>query len=559
MKTIRTPLFVRVAIVLVAVLSGYSIWKRYQVESENRAVAISAEFETVEALAGAQGVTMDVALNDLKAQDLNALVLSEETVGALISQGKAILVSVPGSGGAPVGTALRFMDPTSAQRVKTGLQIRFGTLGASLELRGDAMMLPSVSPDLIRSTAVGLDPGQVAVARKAGMQIIARCSNPSGASADAVRSTLVWAHQLGASVFLPQGDEVLGRREALVTTVETLRGFQPPMLYATPEFAKIAGDTELVESAPDLVVRLHTAQTGELDKLAPIDAIDRFGKAARERNMRILLVRPLSQAAPEPLASFNDFVKKITNELRKHGQGIGEPHPYHEPGLPHWFFPLLGLVAAPVTWWSVARFVSHRSWRIAGAIALGLLALACWPRTGHEQWALRAQEATALLASMAFPILAFLLLDEVLPNIKGSEFGRVFLGFCVVSAISLVGGLCVAGMLNGLPFYVKAAEFQAVKLSVFLPVVVIGLHYFVNLSDWKGTMSSPMTWGASGLGLCLGLALAVMLARTGNDTGAGPSGGEMVFRNLLDRFLYVRPRTKEFLIGHPILILESGC
>jgi hypothetical protein len=49
-----------------------------------------------------------------------------------------------------------------------------------------------------------------------------------------------------------------------------------------------------------------------------------------------------------------------------------------------------------------------------------------------------------------------------------------------------------------------------------------------------------------------------MLARTGNDSGVGPSGGEMVFRNLLDRFLYVRPRTKEFVIGHPLLFLGIG-
>jgi hypothetical protein len=47
--------------------------------------------------------------------------------------------------------------------------------------------------------------------------------------------------------------------------------------------------------------------------------------------------------------------------------------------------------------------------------------------------------------------------------------------------------------------------------------------------------------------------VGLLLARTGNDPGVGVSGTEMSVRNLLDRYL-VRPRTKEFLIGHPALL-----
>jgi hypothetical protein len=46
--------------------------------------------------------------------------------------------------------------------------------------------------------------------------------------------------------------------------------------------------------------------------------------------------------------------------------------------------------------------------------------------------------------------------------------------------------------------------------------------------------------------------LALLVARSGNDSGVGVSDLELRLRSLLDRFL-VRPRTKEFLIGHPAL------
>ncbi|MBC7345398.1 MAG: hypothetical protein H5U03_08285, partial [Clostridia bacterium] len=46
----------------------------------------------------------------------------------------------------------------------------------------------------------------------------------------------------------------------------------------------------------------------------------------------------------------------------------------------------------------------------------------------------------------------------------------------------------------------------------------------------------------------------VCLARTGNVT-AGVSGIELQMRQVLDAVLGVRPRTKEFLIGHPFMLL----
>jgi hypothetical protein len=51
------------------------------------------------------------------------------------------------------------------------------------------------------------------------------------------------------------------------------------------------------------------------------------------------------------------------------------------------------------------------------------------------------------------------------------------------------------------------------------------------------------------------VALAMIVARTGNEPGVGVSGVELKFRSLLDRFLPARPRTKEFLLGHPALVL----
>jgi hypothetical protein len=52
--------------------------------------------------------------------------------------------------------------------------------------------------------------------------------------------------------------------------------------------------------------------------------------------------------------------------------------------------------------------------------------------------------------------------------------------------------------------------------------------------------------------------LLFMSSRTGNDNPAGVSDLELKMRFVLDRILLVRPRTKEFMVGHPLLILGIG-
>jgi hypothetical protein len=51
------------------------------------------------------------------------------------------------------------------------------------------------------------------------------------------------------------------------------------------------------------------------------------------------------------------------------------------------------------------------------------------------------------------------------------------------------------------------------------------------------------------------LAVVLMLMRTGNEAPGAVSDIELRLRALLENLMNVRPRTKEFLIGHPALVL----
>ena len=49
-------------------------------------------------------------------------------------------------------------------------------------------------------------------------------------------------------------------------------------------------------------------------------------------------------------------------------------------------------------------------------------------------------------------------------------------------------------------------------------------------------------------------AVALLLARSGNDSGVGVSNFELHMRAMLEQWMYARPRTKEFAFGHPLFI-----
>ena len=147
--------------------------------------------------------------------------------------------------------------------------------------------------------------------------------------------------------------------------------------------------------------------------------------------------------------------------------------------------------------------------------------------------------------------MGFLLLDR-----RGAKI--LLVEYALVSAVSIAGGLAVAGMLNELPYFVRADQFFGVKAAQFTPIAIVAAYFLWRLCEMRGLAKNPVLWGQIILGVVIVGALAIMWMRSGNDNPAAVSGAELKFRGLLDRILVVRPRTKEFLLGNPLMIIGIG-
>jgi hypothetical protein len=530
------PRWTYVCAALAVALSLVSLSYRYRVEQGNRAVAMAAEADIVEQLGASQGLSFEQSLRALKEEGFNAVVLSEETVGDLAGSGLLTIYPAGREGG--YGFFARGVRIASGEatfdRFKRGLDIRY-PIGAGIY---HSMGYHVLSPALIRGISVGLNPDQAKVAMELGMTIIARCNNSVGVNSAAVEGTLDWAHELGATIFLPMGDQVLGRRDSVEPFIEKMRSLG--MLYASPEFAKIGGDANILEKAPDIVIRLQAAQSAEVDKMTQAETAERYILAGSERDVRVLLVRPLSFSGEAPLDSFADLGKAIGTQLEREGGVLKQPRPFPEPGVPAPLFVLIAVAIALTAAGVLSTFCGTQAVRIGATAVFLLVAFASFDP--------RFRPFAALLGAITFPVLAFLILGNGVTK-------NVVAEFLILSAVSVCGGLCVAGMLNAAPYFIRADQFFGVKAAQFAPIAIVGSFYFTRLCETRGIGKNPVLWGQVLLGVAILVAMGIMWMRSGNDNPAAVSGVELKLRSLLTRYLAVRPRTKEIFIGHPLMIV----
>ena len=124
----------------------------------------------------------------------------------------------------------------------------------------------------------------------------------------------------------------------------------------------------------------------------------------------------------------------------------------------------------------------------------------------------------------------------------------------------------MVGLLAERSYMMKVNAFSGVKMAHLLPLVGLAVAMAAGLpmrdrpfsrakadvmDNVRRILADPVfVWQLAAGFLALGV-VGFALMRTGNDPGVGVSGLELQFRDVMDKLMMVRPRTKEFMIGHP--------
>jgi hypothetical protein len=170
------------------------------------------------------------------------------------------------------------------------------------------------------------------------------------------------------------------------------------------------------------------------------------------------------------------------------------------------------------------------------------------------------QKLLGLAAVIIFPFLGV----ASITRSRGLSLPAAILGLCRMTLISLVGAALVVGTLSESSYMSAMNTFSGVKVGQLTTLGLLMIYLLYKLAREHGganyllvgfarLMKKQVTVGLVLIAaLAAGLLVFYML-RTGNS-GVGISDFERTFRAFLDKVLLVRPRTKEFMFAHPIML-----
>jgi hypothetical protein len=528
-------------LILSSLAAGVLALQRLRVEQANRAVEVVLDYSDVAQWASASGKPVAAWLRGFTMPFSVAL-----TEGTLADWGMPVAAPTP----TYLLSEARFQQAKRMLALKARVELQPPQDAPAVEVRSEsgARFWVVGDPLAITQLGLGLDPVQVAQVRAGGKPIVARLINPQGITPLALRGSLLFARQQGASLLIFAGDQVLGYRAGVKATAHTIQA--NAMRFGAIEFAKQAGAGNLTQAIPQHTVRVHSVGLAESLLLSPEEIVDRLERAAQERNIRVLYLR----AAGADTATLRDILQQLERRLHRAGYAIRESgaRPFEALQPPAWQFALVGLGVGVLAGWALTLFRREGVWAFAPLVLGAAFALLCLLLLGRK--------AVALAAALLFPTVGVVamawLLHGSAPNLW--QGARLLL---VPFAWSLMGALHIVGLLAETPFLIKADQFAGVKLAHALPLLLVLVFYtawVVGRWDfWREWLTHPVLWGQALLALVVLGAVGLMLIRTGNEAPGAVPDWELRLRALLESVMQVRPRTKEFLIGHPALVVGA--
>lgn len=302
-------------------------------------------------------------------------------------------------------------------------------------------------------------------------------------------------------------------------------------------------------------------------------------RAVVERNIRVIYFKPIKQTNDNHVyitdaEVYRGMFESLNQRLAAHGISMGQASVMENYQVPSLVMLVLGLGAGiggallPDTFLPMKR-----KWTLALAGLAAVCVTGAWlvmPNTFRQIASFAGAVVFACLAA-AFFLAAAKQAGEALGRDAGLPriLLRSVMILLVSVAISLAGAMMTAAPLSSTGFMLELGIFRGVKAAQLVPLAFFCLLFlsYYGLFD-KDRRSSRLdlrdivtafrwtipVWGVL-LAAAVGAAGYYYLARTGHETNVTISELELIFRNDLESLLLARPRTKEFLVAFPGIML----
>ena len=529
-------------LIAISVVFGlFAFVARWRYENALRDVQLTVDYEDTRVLADAYQIPHAELLKQLKSRGITSVGLYEQPLFGLRDNARIALTIreeaeklFPSPKWKRYPAAYRFLitAPPQSQALLQQILTRLREQSQpSLPPRVLAtganqigILIPA-SRQLTTDSLMGFDPAQLKAVKAAGLSVTARMTNTLNLNKARALQLLRDTSETGARVVLFSEDEVLGYDTLYKEVGDEMK--KRGLLFGNIEFSKQRGWNDFASQTDGMVVRVHSVGIDEAAKGKPDLLIDRYGRAIRERNVRVAYIRLLRQFKGEPktgesaLQQNLDFIAGITREVRLertpawlrpalvtgNAQAFG-PYPYaastqgaQNPALMHRamlkqaalrFMYGLGAVGAVLL--LINLFFDLTPGARARWFFLGLFLNACLTLIpgliGKGQTI--GVELLGLVVGVTFSIVGLLWggMPKLWDNYGEEQFaptravpkvGAVFvqaLGILIVTTlITLMGAVLIVALMNDWKFLSHTDEFFGEKATLLAPLLVIGLAF----------------------------------------------------------------------------------
>ena len=306
-------------------------------------------------------------------------------------------------------------------------------------------------------------------------------------------------------------------------------------------------------------------------------------RAIVERNIRVIYFKPVKQtdnsfAYITDVEVYRDLFSGLNDRLAAHGISLGRASVMDNYQIPSLAMLVLGLGAGIGGALLPSAFLPmKKKWTYLLAGAAAVCVCGAWVVLPNLFRLLASFASAVVFACLAavFFLRAAKRSGQRLPE---NAPLRKILPRCVLvllgaALISLAGAMMTAAPLSSTDFMLELGIFRGVKAAQLLPLAFFCLLFISYYGFFQKDRSADtlelrdiftaLRWNIPVWCLLLLAVVALAgyyyLARTGHESDVSVSTLEIMMRNDLENLLLARPRTKEFLVAFPGIMLAVYC
>lgn len=282
----------------------------------------------------------------------------------------------------------------------------------------------------------------------------------------------------------------------------------------TVEFSKQKGLKDIAIKSE--LVRLHSLPASLNDQ----KKIARAVRAVKERNIRAVYINEPNQ----------NLLNKINNILSEENYTLGDPLGFKITNNKN-ILSLLGVIfiimGFTVLFYYKAVFILINFLMLLGIFLIPHLVI----------------NILIIYCAVFFPVLA----TKIATDYKCSFIKALAIYF----AFSIFAGFLISSAAGTAAFMVNVNQLRGIKLALIFPVILCAFMLYENIS---GRIKENVKWEELAfLSIIASIAVVYLLRSSNNQVGL-VSNLELKIRSFLENIFIYRPRFKEFLFGHPLLI-----